>query len=90
MRRVAGLILGQPSHEQLEAVCVEVLDDRVKADLTIGAAQSTHDMAEVALGLAQVVRLGETLAGQHLVGDLGLAAAGERVVDPVPSPASNR
>ena len=38
-----------------------------------GLAQRAHLVTEIALRLAQVVRLGEPLAGEHLVGDLRLA-----------------
>src|SRR5262249_14527406 len=39
------------------------------------------DVPEVALGLAQVVRLGVGLAGEDFVGELGVGAVRERVVD---------
>ncbi len=58
-----------------------MLDERVQARLHPGRAHRPHGVPEVALGLAQIVRLGEALARERAVGDLGLAALRERVVD---------
>src|SRR5579884_4009166 len=48
-----------------------------------GTTQGTHSVAEVALGEALVVRLGERLGRQQLVGYLGVEAVAVRVVDRV-------
>ena len=58
-----------------------MVHERLQADLDAGLAQHAHLVTEIALGLAQVVRLGEALAGERLVGDLGLAAPSVGVVD---------
>ena len=55
--------------------------DRREADRRAGSLQHAHGVTEVTLGLALIVRLGEALAGENLVGDLGLRSVGERVVD---------
>jgi hypothetical protein len=60
-----------------------LLHDRAEADLRPGLAQRPDDVAEIALGLTQIMRLGETLAGQSLVGDLARAALRIWVVDAV-------
>ena len=60
---------------------VEVLDQPCEGHLLAGQAQGTHLVSEVALGLAQVVGLGEALGAEGLVGDLRLGAPRQRVVD---------
>ena len=58
-----------------------MLDDRAEADVRFALAQCPDHVAQIALRLAQVVRLCEALAGKQLVGDLARTAAGVWVVD---------
>ena len=66
---------GRLAGEQLQPRRVEAAR-RSPRRLTSAAAraQRAHHVAEIALRLAQVVGLGEALAGERLVGDLGLAS----------------
>ena len=80
MRRArAGL--RQPPSEHLQPLGSRCSTIARRLTSVPALAQCPHDVSEIALRLAQVVRLGEALAGQRLVGDLGLATASVRVVD---------
>ena len=57
------------------------MDDPPQAHDRPACPQCADDVAQVALRLALVMRLGEALAGERLVGNLGLAAPRIRVVD---------
>ena len=72
--------LGEPAGDHLQPVRIEMLDDRRQARLDAACAQRANLVAHVALGLAQVVRLGEALSGQRLVGERRVAAVREGVV----------
>ena len=78
---VGRLRARQSAGEVLQALGVHVGGDRPQAHLQLARPQRSHDMAEVALRLAHVVRLGEQLPRERLVGDLALASRGEGVVD---------
>src|SRR5207247_7850320 len=71
----------QRSREHLEPVWIEALDDALHTQNGPTGAERTHHMAEVALRLTLIVRLGEALARECLVGYLGLAPVGVGVVD---------
>lgn len=60
-----------------------MLDDRGQADIDVGEPQRTDDVSEIALGEALIVRLGEDFGRKQLVRDLGIRAAGVRVVNDV-------
>ncbi len=70
----------QVSREQLQPRGVERLHEARKAHLAPRGPQRADRVPEVALRLALVVGLGEALPRERLVGDLGLRAAGVRVV----------
>ena len=60
---------------------MHVLDHGREADRHAGKSQRSDDVADVALGEPLVVRLGEHLGREQLVGDLGVRSAVVRVVD---------
>ena len=73
--------LGERPCQHFQLCRVELLDERRQAHSGAGATQRPHGVAEIALRLALVMRLGETLARQRLVGDLTGTTVAERVVD---------
>jgi hypothetical protein len=73
-------LVGNAAREQLQPARIHQLHEpRRRRDLS-RRVQRSHRVGEVALRLAQVVRLGEALAGERLVGDLAGAAVAVGVV----------
>jgi hypothetical protein len=64
----------------LKAPRLERVDESRLGHRPGGGSEGAGGVAEVALGLSEVVGFGVGLAGQRLVGQLGVAAVGERVV----------
>jgi hypothetical protein len=76
-----GLLVGQRPRPGLEARRVHRVGEGRDGDRPALTLEGADGVCEVALGLAQVVRLGVDLAREDLVGQLGVRAV-RRVVDP--------